>query len=108
MFQPQFASLLELFNLRRKDEIIRDVPQWTTSHGRTSVGRPARTYLQQFLTDTGCSLEALLEAMDERERERVRERERESVCVREICASSTRLYSILAKSERVSSIADQH
>ena len=40
----------------------------------TSVGRPARTYLQQLCTDTGCSLEDLLETMDDRdgERERVR------------------------------------
>ena len=38
------------------------LPIWTPSHGRTGVGRPARTY-QQFYTDTGCGLEDLPEAM---------------------------------------------
>ena len=36
-----------------------------------------RTYLQQLSTDTRCSLDDLLEAMDERERETERERQRE-------------------------------
>ena len=35
----------------------------TRHAGRPSVGRPARTYLQQLCTDTGCSLEDLPEAM---------------------------------------------
>ena len=34
------------------------------SHGRASVSRPVRTYLQQFCTDTRCSLEDLPEAKD--------------------------------------------
>ena len=38
-------------------------------------GQPARTYIQQLCTDTGCSSEDLPEAMDDREvwRERVRD-----------------------------------
>ena len=38
-------------------------------------GRPARTYLQQLSTDTGCSMEYLPRAMDDRDdlQERVRE-----------------------------------
>ena len=32
---------------RGKDELISDVVQWTPTHGRASVGRPTRTYLQQ-------------------------------------------------------------
>ena len=46
----------------------------------TSIGQP-RTYLQQLRTDTGCSLEDLLEVMDDRDEWLER--------VREICASST-------------------
>ena len=65
---------------RCKDELISDVLQWTPSHGRTKVGRPARTYIQQLCVDTGCSLENLPEAMDDRDEWRER--------VREICASS--------------------
>ena len=34
-----------------KDEHISDVLLWTPSLGRASVGRPARTYLQQLSTD---------------------------------------------------------
>ena len=44
-----------------------DVLLWTPSHGRASIGRPARTYLQQLCMDTGCSLEDLLEAIDDRD-----------------------------------------
>ena len=37
-------------------------------------GRPARTYMQQLCADTGCSLENLQGAMDDRDgsRERIR------------------------------------
>ena len=58
-----------------KDELISDVFLRTPSHGRASVGRPARTYLQQLCADKGYSLKDLLEAMDDRDewRERVRE-----------------------------------
>ena len=60
---------------RSRDELISDVLLWTPSHGRAKAGRPARTYIQQLCTDTGCSLEDLPEAMDNREvwRERVRD-----------------------------------
>ena len=43
--------------LRNKDEPISSILQWTLSHGRGKAGRPARTYIQQFCADTGCSLE---------------------------------------------------
>ena len=52
---------------RSKDELISDVLLWTPSQGRASVGRLARTYLQQRCTDTECSLEDMLEAMDDRD-----------------------------------------
>ena len=47
---------------RSKDELISDVFLWTPSHGRASVCRLIRAYLQQFFTDTRCSLEDLPEA----------------------------------------------
>ena len=45
------------------------------SHEWASVGRPVRIYQPQLCTDTGCSLEDLPEAMDDRDKwwERVRE-----------------------------------
>ena len=48
---------------------------WTPSHRHASVGRLARTYQPQLCTDTGCSLEDLPEAMDDRDgwRKRVSE-----------------------------------
>ena len=60
---------------RSRDELIRDVLQWTPTYGRAKAGRPARTYIQQLCEDTGCSPEDLLEAMNDREkwRERVRD-----------------------------------
>ena len=40
----------------------------TPTHGCASVGRPARTYIQQLCEDTGCNPEDLPEAMSDRER----------------------------------------
>ena len=59
----------------RKDKLISDILLWTPSHGWAKAGRPARTYIQQLCADTGCSLEDLPGAMDDRDRwwERVRE-----------------------------------
>ena len=56
-------------------ELISNLLRWTPSHGRAKVWRPARTYTQQLCTDTGCSPEDPLEAMDDREGwpERVRD-----------------------------------
>ena len=60
---------------RSKDELISDVLLWTPTYGCAKVGRPARTYIQQLCEDTGCNLEDLPEAMNDREkwRERVRD-----------------------------------
>ena len=60
---------------RRKDKLISDVLLWTPAYGQAKAGRPARTYIQQLCEGTGCSLEDLLEAMNDREkwRERVRD-----------------------------------
>ena len=58
---------------KSRDELISDVLLWTPLHGRAKAGRPARTFPQQLCAYTGCSLEDLPEAMDNREvrRERV-------------------------------------
>ena len=45
---------------RSTDELIIDVLQWTPSHGRSKAGRPARTYIEQFYLDKGCSLKNCL------------------------------------------------
>ena len=60
---------------RSKNGFISDIFLWTPSHGRAKTGRPARIYIQQLCTDTGCSLEDLSWAMDDKDGswERVRE-----------------------------------
>ena len=50
-----------------KDELIGDVPQWTTIDGHTSVGWPTKTYIYQFWVDTGCCLEKLPRVMADRD-----------------------------------------
>ena len=60
---------------RSRDELIITILQWTTSHERAKAGRPARTYIQHLCADTGCCLEDLSKAVNDREgwRERVRD-----------------------------------
>ena len=64
-----------------KGKLISDVLLWTPSHRRVRVGRPARTFLQQLCTDTGCCMEDLLRVIDYRDEWQER--------VREICARDT-------------------
>ena len=52
---------------RSKNELISDFLLWTYSYGYASVGRSTRTYVQQFCTDTGFSLEDLLGVRDVRD-----------------------------------------
>ena len=68
---------------RSRDKFISDVLLWTPTYGRAKARRPARTYIWQLCDDTGCSLEDLPEAMNDREKWRERER------VRDIRASGT-------------------
>ena len=53
---------------RSKEKLMIKVLWWSPSHGWANVGQPARTPLQQLCTDTGCSLENLLEVMDIRDK----------------------------------------
>ena len=54
---------------RSEDELISDNLLRTPWHGRSSVDRITRNYLQQLCTDTGCSMDDLQGAMDDGERE---------------------------------------
>ena len=57
-----------------------DILLWTPTCGHANASQAARTYLQQLSIDTGCSLEDLPGAMNNRDGWREREREsRESV-----------------------------
>ena len=49
------------------NELISNILVKNPSHGRATVGRPARTYLQQLCVDTGCSRDDLQKAMDDRD-----------------------------------------
>ena len=52
--------------LRSKEELIADVLLWNPKHGKRSQGRPRKTYIDQLIDDTGCSLEELPNAMEDR------------------------------------------
>ena len=62
--RPLTSLLSKTIKVRRKRHAghywrSKDILLWTPTHGRSSVGRPTRTYLYQFCGDTGCSLEDL-------------------------------------------------
>ena len=59
---------------RSKDELIRDLLLLIYIDERASVSWPPRTYLRQLCADTGCTLEDLPGAMNDRDgwREKVR------------------------------------
>ena len=50
-----------------KEKLLSDVFKWTPSHGRTGVGRAMKTYIHPFFEDTGCTLDDLPRAMDNRD-----------------------------------------
>ena len=80
---PQSSSCTATYHSPRKLRRTRhagpcwrsDILQWTPSHIRAKIRRPARIYIQQLCADTGCSFEDLPEAMNDREGwwERVRD-----------------------------------
>ena len=53
--------------LLKKDKLMSNVLLWTHTHGLTSVGRPAKTYIHQLCADTGCHQEDLPRAMTDRD-----------------------------------------
>ena len=52
---------------RSKDELISDVLLRKPAHGHASVGRPAKTYIDQLCADTGCCTEDLPRMMSDRD-----------------------------------------
>ena len=64
------------YSKRSNDKLI-----WTPTHGRASISWPTRNYLHQLCADTGCNLEDLLWATDDRDRWRERVRKIRVVCV---------------------------
>ena len=58
---------------RSKDEFQSDVLLWTPTHGRASVGWPARNDLHQLCTNIECSLEELPGVMNDKDGWRERE-----------------------------------
>ena len=50
------------------EELIRDILLWTTAHGHTNVGRPAKTFNHQLCADTRRCLEDFPRVMANRER----------------------------------------
>ena len=61
--------------LRIKDKPISEILLWTPTHGRASVGQPARAYLHQLCANREYNLEYLPEAMDDKNGWGKRERE---------------------------------
>ena len=59
--------------LLEMDELISNVLLWTPTHGCISFGWPAKTYIHQLCWDTGCSLEDLPGATDDRDGQQKRE-----------------------------------
>ena len=58
---------------RSKKELVSNVILWQPKHGKTSVGRPRKTYYQQIAEDANCEVEDLHTLMSNRDewRERV-------------------------------------
>ena len=53
--------------LRATNEVISEVILWEPTHGKRGRGRPARTYIDQLVDDTGIQKEHLCMAMEDRE-----------------------------------------
>ena len=67
---------------RADNELAITVLLWQPQHGQRSHGRPAKTYIDQLVEDTECTLDELPNAMNDRDGWRKR--------VNECRASSTR------------------
>ena len=51
---------------RSKDELASDVLLWQPTHSKRPRGRPAKTYIDQLLEDTGCNIDEIPTAMNDR------------------------------------------
>ena len=86
--QPSISKTIQVRRTRHAghcwrsgDEPVSDILLWAPSHGRAKTGRSARTYIQQLCPDTGCGLEGLSGAMDDRDRWQERVSEIRAGCV---------------------------
>ena len=53
---------------RNKEEVVSDLILWQPSHGRRKRGRPAKTFIDQIMNDTGISnIDELKNAMENRD-----------------------------------------
>lgn len=52
---------------RSKNELVRDVLLWQPRHGKNPIGRPRKTYIGQLVEDTGCTVDELPTAMNDRD-----------------------------------------
>ena len=77
--KPSKLDEQDMLDTAGDDKLISDVFLWTIFHRPASVERPIVTYLQQLPTDTGCSLEDLPKAMDDRDKWRRRVRENRAI-----------------------------
>ena len=59
-------------SFRSKEELAGDVLLWQPKHGKQSAGRPKKTYIDQLISDTGCSYQELPAAMGDRDEWRKR------------------------------------
>ena len=61
-----FEFCINFIHEYSKEEVIADVLLWKPKHGKRSQGRRRKTYTDQLLDDTGCRLEELPDAMEDR------------------------------------------
>ena len=52
---------------RSKNELASDLLLWYPNHGKSSRDRPAKTYIDQLSSDTGCERGELANAMQDRD-----------------------------------------
>ena len=63
-----------------KDEVISDIPQWTTTYERNTVGRLAKTYIHLHCASNRCCLGDLSSTMTNRDGWQKRESQGSSCC----------------------------
>ena len=57
---------------RSQNELISNVLLWQPRHGSNPIGRPRKTFISQLVDDTGCTIDELPTAMNDRDEWRKR------------------------------------
>ena len=60
------GSVVIAGGVKKKKEVVNDLVLWKPKHGKRSVGRQARTFVDLLEADTGVPRDCLLAAMDDR------------------------------------------